>query len=469
MRPRISFQGAAGEVTGSRHLLESGATRVLLDCGLFQGGRETEQRNQASFPFYASFVNAVVLSHAHLDHSGRLPQLVAEGFSGPIYCTPATRELLGILLKDAALLQERDVEWENRRRRRSGRPLLEPLYDLDDVHRTLDLCRPLEYCQYQQIGSDLRLRFLDAGHILGAAIAELEIEHPDGRIQLVYSGDLGNPETLLMHHPEVPARADWVIMESTYGDRDHQPLGDTKEELAGILQRAHERQGNVLIPAFAVGRTQEVLYHLALLGREGRLPQQKVYLDSPMAIEVTGVYLGYLRLLDTSDLGALTANGRYTVPEALDFLTPTPTAEESIALNRIKGGAVIIAGSGMCEGGRIRHHLKHNLWQRNAELVIVGYQAEGTLGRALVDGTTQVHLLGEDIQVNAGINTLGGYSAHAGRSQLLAWARSIEGRPRFCLVHGETGARDALSQALREQLGRPVTCPARNDVVELQP
>jgi metallo-beta-lactamase family protein len=467
MKPNITFYGAAGEVTGSRHLLDTGQTRVLLDCGLFQGGKDADQRNAAPFPFKAAVLDAVILSHAHLDHSGMLPKLVADGFKGPIYCTRQTRELLRIMLKDAAYLQERDIEWENRRRRRAGRELVEPLYSMDDVQRTLALCKSLTYGELCNISDDLRLRFIDAGHILGSAIVEIEIHGRGNHRRIVFSGDLGNPDTQLMYDPQRPGEADWVIMESTYGNRDHQDLAKTKEELAQILAQADAAGGNVLIPAFAVGRTQEVLYHLAMLRQEGRLPQSHVFLDSPMAIEVTALYLSNLSVLDRADVARLTQHGLQSVGDALDFFYPTRTPEESMSLNRIKGGAIIIAGSGMCEGGRIRHHLKHNLWRRESQVVIVGFQAQGTLGRRLVDGAELVNIMGNEIAVKAGIHTLGGYSAHAGRSQLLAWARAIAGSPKFCLVHGEEEALKALAQEIQQSLGAQVIQPHTGQQVKL--
>ncbi len=467
MKPNITFHGAAGEVTGSKHLLETGHTRVLLDCGLFQGGMDADQRNTAPFPFKPSGLDAVILSHAHLDHSGMLPKLVADGFKGPIYCTSQTRDLLRIMLKDAAYLQERDIEWENKRRRRAGRELAEPIYQMEDVQHTLALCKTLGYGDRFDVSKDLRLRYIDAGHILGSAIVEIEVHGRGNHRRIVFSGDLGNPGTQLMYDPARPGEADWVIMESTYGNRDHQDLAKTKEQLAQILAQADSAGGNVLIPAFAVGRTQEVLYHLAMLRQERRLPQSHVFLDSPMAIEVTALYLSNLSVLDRADVARLTRHGLQSVGDALDFLHPTRTPEESMSLNRIRGGAIIIAGSGMCEGGRIRHHLKHNLWRRESQVVIVGFQAQGTLGRRLVDGARLVNIMGNEIAVKAGIHTLGGYSAHAGRSQLLEWARSIPGRPKFCLVHGEEEALSALAQALEQSLGAQVIQPRTGQQVDL--
>jgi metallo-beta-lactamase family protein len=467
MLPGITFLGAAQEVTGSSHLLCTGTSKILLDCGLFQGGRDAQRSNEQDFPFYPSNIDAVILSHAHLDHSGRLPKLVADGFTGPIHCTPQTWELLPIMLRDAASLQARDIEWENKRRRRAGKPLIRPPYEEEHVHQAIAQCRPHSYGMGITVTSDIEATLFDAGHILGSASIHLDIQHPERPRRLIYSGDLGNPQSLLMHDPQVPAAADWVVMESTYGDREHQEMDNTREELARILQQAHGKNGNVLIPAFAVGRTQEVLYHLAILRQQRRMPQHRVYLDSPMAIEVSALYLNNISSLNRDDINLLTENNRHPIGEALGFIHPTHTTEESMALNRIEGGAIIIAGSGMCEGGRIRHHLKYNLWRREAHVVIVGYQARGTLGRRLVDGSDRVEILGADIAVNAQIHTLGGYSAHAGRRELITWASQIDGHPGFSLVHGETHAQQALADALKSHLNCHVEIPERGSSLSL--
>ncbi len=464
---RLSFYGAAGEVTGSCHLLNTGQSTILLECGLHQGNRENEERNGAPFRFQPDSLTAVVLSHGHLDHSGRLPRLVKDGYRGPIYCTRQTRDLLRIMLRDAAFLQLRDVEWENKRRQRAGRELLEPLYTQEDVDRTLRQCVAVDLNDSTEVAPDVALRFYDAGHIIGSATVELTLSESGASRRLVFSGDIGNPNTLLMADPQVPESADWVLMESTYGDRDHKPIEDTQEELAQILQEAHRAGGNVLIPAFAVGRTQEVLFHLAMLRRAGRLPQQAVYLDSPMAIEVSALYLSNLHALNRSDIDRLTDNGEASLMEVLEFVRPSRTTEDSMALNRIHGGAIIVAGSGMCTGGRIRHHLKYNLWRRETHLVIVGFQAHGTLGRRIVDGAERVRILGNEIAVRAQVHTLGGYSAHAGRSQLLDWAGRIGGKPQFFLVHGEDPALAALAQGLQERLGARVVVPTAGQTLEL--
>ncbi|OOG22734.1 MBL fold metallo-hydrolase [Thioalkalivibrio denitrificans] len=460
----LTFLGAVGEVTGSRYLIETDDATLLLECGLHQGGAQADKANRASLRNLARQVDAVILSHGHLDHAGLVPKLVHDGFQGPVYCTPGTHDLLHIMWRDAAFVMAKDVEWENKWRQRADRRLLDPLFDEQDVEAALKLCKGVAYNREESLAGDVRLRFHDAGHILGAAIVELVLPSGGRDRRLVFSGDLGNPDSVLMHDPARLEHADAVLMESTYGDRDHRPMQDTIEELAGILEQAHADGGNVLIPAFAVGRTQEVLYHLSMLYKEGRLPQQKVFLDSPMAIQVTELYARRHKALDPEDVSRL-RNG--SLADALPPLQFSRSVEDSMAINRIHGGAIIIAGSGMCNGGRIRHHLKYNLWRQDAHLVIVGFQAAGTLGRRLVDGAEKVKLLGADVAVKASIHTLGGFSAHAGQSQLLDWASAFRDRPAFHLVHGEPDAQRALAQALADRHGIDASIPGPGEQIAL--
>lgn len=466
----LTFLGAVGEVTGSRYLLEvDGEPRshkLLLECGMHQGGREAEGANAVPFGRLAGKLEAVVLSHGHLDHAGLLPKLVREGYRGPIHCTADTAELLKIMLVDAAFVMAKDVEWENRWRARAGRPAIEPLYDEDDVARTLSLCEPHGYGQPVQLPGGVTLVFRDAGHILGSSIVELAIPSGGQQRRLVFSGDLGNPDSVLMKTPEKVYDADLVLMESTYGDRDHRPLTETLEEFAQVLEQAHADGGNVLIPAFAVGRTQEILYHLSVLYHEDRLRQQMVFLDSPMAIRVTELYARKRKALDPEDLKVLNVAAHGDPGQYLPVLRLTRTVEESMAINRIRGGAIIIAGAGMCNGGRIVHHFRHNLERPGTRLVIVGFQAEGTLGREIVDGAERVRVLGEELAVKAHVHTLGGFSAHAGQHDLIGWAGAFRGKPRFYLVHGEPGAQQALKVALAGS-GIEAQIPAYGDRIEL--
>lgn len=447
----LTFWGAAQQVTGSCHLLDTGRGRLLLDCGLFQGEPATEKLNQRPFPFDPATIDAVVLSHAHLDHSGLLPKLLAEGFDGPVHLTPPCHDLLELMLKDAAFLEMKDAQWENKRRQRTGKEPVEPLYTMDDVEQLLALREPLDYGEAREVLPGVTLRFHQGGHILGAAVTELNLSNQDRqRRTLVFSGDLGNRFSPLMCDPAPPPPADMLLLESTYGDRDHRSLAETLDEFREILAAAHREGGQVLIPSFAVGRTQDLIYWLGRFHREGALPQRAVYLDSPMAISATAIYLRHRRQFnddDTEFSHAIAHGWRAWLPQ----LEYSETTEDSMALNRLGGGAIIIAGSGMCTGGRIRHHLKYHLWKHTTHVVIVGFQPNGTLGRQLVDGAKRVNLLGEEIIVKAHIHTLGGFSAHAGQSQLLQWAEAFPApKPALYLVHGEPEAMQSLQQRLQQ-------------------
>ena len=447
---RLTFHGAARQVTGSCYLLETRGGRLLLECGMFQGPPATTEHNRLDFPFDPRSLAAVVVSHAHIDHSGLLPKLVRAGYTGPIYLTPPTHDLLELLLKDAAHLEMKDTQWENKRRQRAGKRLLEPLYTLEDVERVLAMRRPLPYAELAQPLPGVQLRFHDAGHIIGAAIVELGLDTRDGRRTLVFSGDLGNRYSPLLRDPERLAHADVLLLESTYGDRDHRSLPDTLAEFRQALQAAARSGGNVLIPSFAVGRTQDILYWLGRFHREGDLPQSRVFVDSPMAIEASEIYVRHAKLFnrDDPDFNRLIGHGWQAWLPCLSYSRST---EDSMALNQVQG-AIIIAGSGMCEGGRIRHHLKYNLWKRDTHVIISGFQPRGTLGRRLVDGARRLSILGGDIAVRATIHTLGGFSAHAGQSELVEWALGLQpARPRVYLVHGEVEAMTALRERLLAQ------------------
>ena len=446
---RLTFYGAIEGVTGSAYLLETTHSTILLDCGMFQGRRKEEKCNYADFPFDISTIDAVVLSHAHLDHSGRLPKLVAEGFRGPIHMTYPTSELLDVLLKDAAILQERDLEWSNKRRRRAGKKQLSPLYTMTDVENTLKLCNGIQYAQRQAISEDVELCFRDAGHILGSSIVELFITEKGQLRKLVFSGDLGNSCGALLRDPDIITEADILLLESTYGDRNHRPLEETLIELENIIEESFENGGNILIPSFAVGRTQELIYRLGELYQKGKLQHQAVFLDSPMAIAVTEIYHRYQNVFNPDDIDTMRQGHSSSLHNFLPVLRYSRSTEESMAINRIAEGAIIIAGSGMCNGGRIRHHLKHNLWRNNAHVLIVGYQAMGTPGRALVDGEKTFRIAGEKIQVNARIHTLGGFSAHASQSQLIDWISHFsQPHPQLYLVHGEHSSKIAFREFL---------------------
>ncbi|WP_068830623.1 MBL fold metallo-hydrolase RNA specificity domain-containing protein [Pseudomonas sp. BMS12] len=464
----LSFLGAIQQVTGSCYLIESrDGARVLLECGMRQGRREEEEGNRAPFAFDPRTLDAVIISHAHLDHSGLLPKLVAEGYRGPIFASEASCALLELMLLDAAHLQEKDAEWENKWRARQAKPAISPLYTSRDTEQALKQRRPIAYGQRCEVAKGVWLTLHDAGHILGSAIVEIEVEDHHLHRHLVFSGDLGNSCSPLMHDPATLQRADVVLMESTYGDRDHRCNDDTLEELADILQQAYRDGGNVLIPSFAVGRTQDLIYHLGRFHQQGRLPQQAVFLDSPMAIRANAIYS---RFHDQIAEHIDARPGKRHVGRVEDWLPVlrcTETPEQSMAINRIKSGAIIIAGSGMCTGGRIVHHFKHNLWRSECHLVFPGFQAKGTLGRAIVDGAETVKLLHQRIAVKAKVHTLGGFSAHAGQSQLLEWVSHFEHHPELYLVHGEIEKMQALQSALHERLNWIANIPEPGEQIAL--
>lgn len=448
---KLTFYGSTDGVTGSMYLLETSHACVLLECGLFQGVKEDEDSNRAPFPFDIKTINAVVLSHAHLDHTGRIPKLIKDGYPGPVFMTRPTNELLEIMLKDAAYLSMRDAEWENKRRRRANKEEIEPLYTMDDVDDALRQFEGIPYGARHEVADGVTVTYHDAGHILGSAIVEIDIKEGGETRKLVFSGDLGNSYAALLRDPVKLHQADVVLLESTYGDRNHKPLQETLDEFRDVIHQANENGGNVLIPAFAVGRTQEIIFYLGELYQKGELNHPAVFLDSPMAIAATEVYHRYQNVFNEEDELAIRQTRSGTLHSYLPVLRYSRTTEESMAINKINSGAIIIAGSGMCDGGRIRHHLKHNLWRRSAHVMIVGYQVHGTPGRALVDGAKTLRIVGEDIAVNAKIHTLGGFSAHAGQQQLLDWAANFKkANPAIYLIHGEDEAKDTLQQKLRE-------------------
>lgn len=448
----LTFHGAAREVTGSCYLLQSPALgNVLLDCGMHQGGDAVERIQRETFAFDPRDIDAVVLSHAHLDHSGLLPKLVNRGFSGPVHCTAATADLLKVLLNDSAGLYFRDIERDNLRQRRQGKPLIKPEYSQADVETALKLCRPAAYGDAIAMKPAARLRFHDAGHILGSSIVELTLREKKQSKTLVFSGDLGNGDSALMKDPAIVRHADLLLMEGTYGNRNHRSMTETVDQFADVLAATWKKRGNVMIPSFAVARTQEILFHLGQLHHAGRLDNWLVFLDSPMAIEVTELYDRWLRALDPKDIELLDRKKVDSLASFLPTLRLSRTPDESMAINRIKSGAIIIAGSGMCTGGRIRHHFKHRIWNARNTVMFVGFQARGTLGRQLVDGSKTVRMFGEDFLVRARIETLGGFSAHAGQSQLIAWLGHFKPTPRLLLVHGEPETLDILADTLLKQ------------------
>ena len=469
---RLSFFGAAGEVTGSCTMVETGNTRFLVDCGMFQGGSEARLKNQQALEFDGDVrdIDFVLLTHAHIDHSGLLPRLSVLGYRGPIYTTPASIDLLGVLLPDSAHIQEKEAEWQLRHRRRGEkvtRGVQAPLYSVTAAHATLEQLRPAPYGQTIRPADGVEVRFHDAGHILGSAWLEIVL-HIGGRNQvLVFSGDLGMRDRLVLRDPEKPELvADALLVESTYGDRLHRPMQETEDEIVAAFERTRKSRGNLLIPSFAVGRTQEVIYLLADLVRSGRLQPLQVYVDSPMANEATRITLSHPELLDAETLGLIAWMKANPGLMKVEFVAD---AEQSKALNTIREGAVIISASGMCDAGRIKYHLRENLPRSECGVLIVGFQAAGTLGRRLVDGARLVKIFGEPVPVRAQIHTVGGLSAHADQAALLNWLSGFRQPPgQTFLIHGESGARAAFAQAIEEKLGwKNLNQPQRGQQFEL--
>lgn len=458
---QITPFGAAREVTGSCFLIEFEDRKILFDCGMHQGGRELEKLNWAPFGFDQSRLDCVILSHAHIDHSGLLPKLIKSGYQRPIYATPPSIALAEILLEDAAHLQEIEVEGKNRRLERAGRTLIKPLYTMSDAQRVLPLMRPVGYLNEFEPIPGCRVTFHDAGHILGSAITSLDFDFGATRHRLVMSGDIGPFNMPLLHDPTMLEAADTLVMESTYGDRDHRDRPSTVDELAVVLDDARKRGGAVIIPAFAVGRTQEILYQLLQLHLQKRLAITDVFIDSPMAQKATRLYNSSNELLDVESRSLL----RKCEP-CLELVTFTETKEASMRLNNRKGPHIIISASGMCTGGRILHHLRHNLWKPEATVIFVGFQAYGSLGRQIVDRAKSVRIFGEPVAVKARVHTLGGFSAHAGRTDLLRWHRAFTKRiPRTILVHGEPKPMDALAAAIAAERGEMPICPERGQTI----
>ena len=455
---QIQFLGAAGEVTGSRHLVQVNTfgklRHFLVDYGMFQGGREASNKNLDLLPIDPKELECVVLTHAHIDHSGLLPRLCAQGFKGPIYCTKASYELLKILLPDSAHLQLADLERAQRKAKlgkwRGDMPMT--LYSKQEVETALMQFEPLDYGQKVELAPGIFLEFRNAGHILGSAIAVIDVhEDQDQKKRLVFSGDIGMKGKVLMPDPEIVERSDVLVVESTYGDRLHRNLSDTEDELVEVIQSTMRAQGNVIIPSFAVGRTQEILFVLIDLVRRKRLPHLSIWVDSPMAKAATELTERFFSQLDKQTQE--TYRWYKDHPSSLD-LRFIADVEESKALNKIKGGAIIISASGMCDAGRIVHHLANNLPRAQNAIVITGFQAYGSLGRRLVDKAQKVRLFGEDVAVKASVHTIGGLSAHADQAGLLDWLRGFKSPPQHTfVVHGEPESSSVLAQCIREDLG----------------
>ena len=436
---KIKFCGASMDVTGSCHLITTDAHKILLDCGQFQGGKAMEALNYEPFPFDAEEIECVLLSHAHIDHCGRLPLLVKRGFKGQIYCTDATADLLQVMLKDSAHIHEKDAEWQTRKNARTGKPPVEPLYTMKDAENALKMVKPVLYDQLVEINEQMRIVFNDAGHILGSAITELWVDEGETTSKIVFSGDLGVEDRPILRNPKKIKKADYVICESTYGNRLHPANSTSIDELIEITLKTVKRGGSVIIPSFAVGRTQELIYQFNMFYEQHKEYQEalenvNVYIDSPMATTATEVFKKNAQVFD-EETKAFILSG----DNPLDFknLKFTRNTADSQMLNADRSAKVIISASGMCEAGRIRHHLKHTLWDARNSIVFVGYQAEGTLGRSLVQGAKEVKLFGEPVSVNAEIYNLEGFSGHADQAGLIDWLSGFQTAPKqVFLVHG---------------------------------
>jgi len=470
---KLTFLGAARTVTGSCSMLEVGNTRILVDCGMFQGRAKEEAMNEQPLPVSPSEIDYVLLTHAHIDHSGRIPWLYVNGFKGEVIAQKAAADLCSLLLPDSGYIQEFEAEWKNRKRMRAGRKPVEPLYTHSQAQESLKLFRTVAYDEIIQLTDDIRVRFKNSGHMLGSAFIEVWICENGKETKIVFTGDIGNTDMPILKDPEPIEEADYVVMESTYGDRLHNDKRNKAEKFLDIVLDTLDRGGNVVIPSFAVGRTQEIIYEI---NKNLTLPAEKVirllnapvYIDSPLAISATEVYRKNLDCYDEEAKWYI-ENG----DNPLDFpnLHFSRTADESRAINRINGGCIIISASGMCEAGRIKHHLKHNLWREKSTILFVGYQAEGTLGRRLLNGAKKVNIFGEEISVNARIETIDGYSGHADCLGLINWLKNFRRMPKgVFLVHGEESALNSLSDRIKDEFNIEPIIPSREEsfIIEAQ-
>ena len=456
---KIQFLGAAQTVTGSCHMIEVNGKRFGVDCGMHQGGSAIESRNENIDVYRPGEIDFFLITHAHIDHTGLLPFMVKHGFKGDIYCTVPTVDLLEVMLQDSAHIQEMEAGFKNTKISRTGGEMVEPLYTQEDALETLKYLRGIEYGQTFEPAPGVKVKFDDAGHILGSSFLQMQIqeEGKDRPMRFVFSGDLGRPDSLLMSEPSIPAETDYLFVESTYGNRNHKDEDSSLDELAQAIAYSYKHGEKIIIPVFALERTQAILYSLHILQKEGRLPDIPVFLDSPLAIRTTEIFRKYPEYQD-KETQQLIAQGED--PLALPNLRYTLTTAESQSINEYNGTAIVISASGMANAGRIKHHLKHNLWRKGASIVFVGYQGIGTPGRKIVDGAKSIRILGEDITVNAKIWTIGGFSSHAGQSEIVDWVgKFVKPATKVFLIHGEEKAQQELSTLLHEKFGVEVYIP----------
>lgn len=467
MQIKLRFLGAAQNVTGSRHLLEANGARVLVDCGLYQE-RQLLARNWEAFDVPAESIHAVLLTHAHLDHCGLLPKLVREGFKGKIYCTAATAEIAKIILLDSAKLQEEDAEFKRRRHEREGRkgpyPVV-PLYTTADAEACFPFFSPVKYRQTVGIGDGVEATFCDAGHVLGSSIIKVKVGWNGQARSILFSGDIGRPDRPIVHDPTYVEQADYILIESTYGDRVHHERQDIKKAIAEVVNSTKKAGGKIVVPSFALERSQELLFYVNELLLEQVIPHIPVFLDSPMATSITRVFENHPELYDEEMAEYIE---KHRSPFKFPGLKMTETSEESKAINHIKGTVMVMAGSGMCTGGRIKHHLVNNISRAQSTVMFVGYQAVGTLGRRIVDGEKQVRILGQERLVKARVVQIHGFSAHADRDELLAWLSGLKRPPRrLFVVHGEPDSARHFGDYVRAKTGWEVTVPAYQDQIVL--
>ncbi|MCL1805281.1 MAG: MBL fold metallo-hydrolase [Clostridiales bacterium] len=465
---RIRFLGAAQTVTGSCYMVDTEKSRFLVDCGMYQGSKALKENNYAPFGFAVKDIDFVLITHAHVDHCGLLPKLYKQGFVGASYASAPTQQLCGVVLPDSGYIQENEIERKNRKLARNGQPALEPIYTAQDARECLKYIRSAPFDETVQISDDVKVVFRQAGHILGAAMIEVFVWENGKETKIVFSGDIGNVHQAIVKDPAVIGSADYVVMESTYGNRLHLDFDDRVGLLAKAVTDMLRKGGNLVIPSFAVERTQDMIYTLKILMDDGVIPRSEIYIDSPMAVEATKIFMEHPECFDSEAIAEM-ENDRAASLFEDNNIRYVETIQESMMVNKIKRGAIILSASGMCDAGRIKHHLKHNLWRKESIVLFVGYQAEGTLGRRILEGEKKVRIHGEEVSVEAEIREISSFSAHADQHGLLRWLEGFDQAlpKQVFLVHGETESIGVLKTKIEDNLGLPVTVPAMGEEYDL--